>query len=226
MPAAASLAQFCLHSLLLILLAQAPPQTTTPTPEVRRTHLDQELLCCFDLHFVPPIYPREARLAHTEGVVKLNVVFADDSSIADLQAVSGEPILVDSAMNAVRQWRLHSVGRAVGGPRQETEVALSFTFKIEDAPKPAYLHLSNGKVIRADSVREFTDGIEYSVGHRTHRISPASVTEINACARIAVRLSQWKEGDCVAGGGPYFAIRAIPLLPAVRTSHSDHPTSR
>jgi TonB-like protein len=35
-------------------------------------------------------YPREARLAHTEGKVKLILVIAADGSIADLQAVSGE----------------------------------------------------------------------------------------------------------------------------------------
>jgi Gram-negative bacterial TonB protein C-terminal len=215
MPAPASLTQFILLSLLLILPAQTPPQGTAQTSEALRVHLKQEQLYCFALHFVPPTYPREARLAHTEGVVKLNVVFADDSSIADLQGVSGEPLLMESAMKAVRQWRLNSLGRVVGGPKRETEVALSFTFKIEDPPKPAYLHLSNGKVIRANSVREFTDGIEYNVGHRTHRISADSVKEINACARIG-HLSQWKEGDCVAGGGPFFVITAIPLLPGKR----------
>lgn len=173
-----------------------------------RIHLTQDWLCCFDMRAVSPIYPREARLANTEGIVKLVVVFADDGSVAELQAVSGDPVLVDSAMKAVRQWHFSMGGRSADGPR-ETEVPLSFTFKIE-TPTPAYLHLSNGRVIRADNVREFTDRIEYTVGRRTHHISPTSVIDINACARIAIELPM-KEGSCIPGGGPSFLVRAVPL---------------
>jgi TonB family protein len=173
-----------------------------------RMHLTQNQLCCFDMRVVNPIYPREARLAHTEGVVKVVVVFADDGSVAELQAASGDPLLLDSTMKAVRQWHF-SMGRVADSPRK-TEVPLSFTFKIE-TPTPAFLHLSNGQVIRADNVREFTDRIEYTVGRRTHRISPDSVTDINGCARVSLDISP-KEGNCIPGGGPSFFIHAIPLL--------------
>jgi TonB family protein len=217
----APLARVFLHSLLSILFAQAPPQTTTPNSEPLRMHLKQEELCCFDMHFVKPVYPREARLAHIEGVVKLILVIAENGSVADLQAVSGDPLLLDSAMRAVRQWHVSTVG-GVAGRSMETEVALSFTFKIEKPPKPAYLHLSNGEVIRVDRVREFTDGIEYTVGRRTRHISADSVTDINTCARISLHLLP-REGDCIPSGGPSFEIRAIPLLPVGKTDHSDHP---
>jgi TonB family protein len=179
-----------------------------------RIRLTQDQLCCLDMRVVNPIYPREARLAHTEGVVKVVVVFADDGSVAELQAVSGDPVLLDSAMKAVRQWHFSMGSRVADGPR-ETEVPLSFTFKIEP-PTPAFLHLSNGQVIRADNVREFTDGIEYTVGRRTHHISPESVTDINACARVSIVISP-KEAGCIPGGGPSFFIRAIPLLRNVKT---------
>jgi TonB family protein len=186
-------------------------------------HLAQDQLCCFIIHVVNPMYPREARLAHTEGVVKLNLVIADDGSIADLQAVSCDPVLLKSTMDAVRQWRFAIGGWAVGGPR-EIEVPLSFTFKIEDPAKPAYLHLSNGEVIRADDVRELTDRIEYTTDHRAHHISPDSVTGINGCARASVITKpKAKEDDCVPSGGPSFLIRAIPLLPAVKTSDAVRP---
>ncbi len=215
MPSPAPLAQVFLHSLFWILLAQVPPQSATPGSQLPRIHLTQDQLCCFDMHIVNPIYPREARLAHTEGVVKLIVVFADDGSVAELEAVAGDPLLLDSTMKAVRQWHFSMGGRVAGGPR-ETEVPLSFTFKIEDPPKPAFLHLSNGQVIRADNVRELTDRIEYTVGRRTHQISSDSVTDINACARVSIIISS-KESNCIPGGGPSFFIHAIPLLPAVKT---------
>jgi Gram-negative bacterial TonB protein C-terminal len=222
MPWPTPVVQVFLHSLLSILLAQTPPQSTTPSSELPCNHLEQDQLCCYGTHFVKPIYPREARLAHTEGVVKLILVIAVDGSIADLQAVSGDPLLLDSTMKAVRQWRF-LIGGFVGKPR-ETEVPLCFTFKIEDPPEPAYLYLSNGKVIRANNVREFTDRIEYIVGHRTYHISPGFVTDINACARVSIIPS--KEGDCGPSGGPSFFIRAIPLQPAVKTSHSGRPALR
>ena len=214
------LIQVFLHSLFSILPVQATPQNPGPNSEIPRTRLNQEQLCCFDMHFVEPIYPKEARLTHTEGVVKVFLVFAADGSIADLQAVSGDPLLLDATMKAVRQWRFLSTIGGVGDAR-EIEVPLTFAFKIEDPPTPAYLHLGDGKVIRADTVHEFTDRIEYTVGRRTHRISSDSVTHINACARISV-LGR-SEGDCAPGGGPSFNIFAIPLLPAGKTSHSGRP---
>jgi hypothetical protein len=211
-----------LHSFVLsILFAQVPPQSTTPNAELPRIHLKQDQLCCFVMNFVEPIYPREARLAHTEGAVKLILVIAADGSIADLQAVSGDPLLLDSTMKAIRQWRF-SIGGFVGKTR-ETEVPLSFMFKIEDPPKPAYLHLTSGKVIRADEVREFTNRIEYTVGRRTHHLSANSVTDINGCVRTSV-IPQ-SEGDCIPSGGPSFNIRAIPLLPAAKSRQASQSAS-
>jgi len=203
-----------LHSFLLILLAQTPPQSATPNSEPSRIHMDQDQLCCFGMNFVKPIYPREARLARTEGVVNLVLVIGVDGSIADLKAVSGDPLLLDSTMKAVRQWRF-SIGGFVGKPR-ETEVPLSFTFRIENPSKPAYLHLTNGKAIRADEVREFADGIEYSVGRRTHRISADSIAQVDGCLRA--RVIPQKEGDCIPDSGPSFTVRGISLLPAVKTT--------
>ncbi len=186
--------------------------------------MKQEELCCFNMKFVRPIYPREARLAHTEGVAKLIIIIADDNSIADIQAVSGDSLLLDSSLEAVRQWRIYSSVAKLPGKPIEIEVPLSFTFRIEDAPKPAYLHLVNGKVIRADAVREFTNGIEYSVCQYTHRISADVVTAVNSCKRP--RAIPLKEGDCVPSGGPSFDVIAMPLLPVNDTGRAGGLTPR
>jgi len=222
MPSLGPLAKVLLHVLLWIPSAQSPSQAITPVSEVKRIHLKENAVLCFTINSVQPIYPREARLAHTEGMVKLALLIADDGSIADMRAISGDPLLLDSAIKAVSQWRF-SITRVVG-QAVETEVPLSFTFSIDDPPKPAYLHLTNGRVIRADEVREFTNGIEYNIGHRTHHISANSVADINACARVSV--IPLREGDCIPSGGPSFSVRAIPLLPAVKTGHSGRPALR
>jgi len=208
---------FCV--LLSTLLPQSLPQGNPPPSETARARLKENDVSCFTVNSVKPIYPREARLAHSEGVVKLILVIASDGSISDLQPVSGDPLFLDSTMKAVRQWRF-SIGGFVDKAK-EIEVPLSFTFKIEEPPKPAYLHLTNGQVIRADEIREFTDRIEYTVGRDTHHVSADSVTDINTCARITV-IPQ-RDGDCVPSGGPSFFIRAIPMLPAVKNVHSARP---
>jgi Gram-negative bacterial TonB protein C-terminal len=218
MMSSAPLAQISLYFLFSILLAQAPSQSTTLASQPR-LHFTQEQLCCITSNSVNPIYPREARLTHIEGVVKLILVISDENSkIAELQPVSGDPLLLESTMDAVRQWRFQ-IGGVVGGPK-EIEIPLTFTFKIEDPPKPAFLHLSDGKVIRADTVREFTDGIEYNVGRHTHHISSDAVTNINACPFSVPSIT--KISDCIPSGGPSFLVRAIPLLPAVKASHGVH----
>jgi TonB family protein len=217
-----ALAQVLLYLTLSISVPQAVAQNSTPSPVVPRRHLDQNELCCFDIHFVKPSYPIAARLARVEGVVKLTLVIAPDNTIADLQPVSGNALLMDSAMRAVRRWQfLHMFGGTVNGnPMPEIEVPLEFIFKIEKAPKPAYLYLTNGDVVRADEVREFTDGIEYTVNGRTHHLSPDTVDEISACG-FGIRIPRNpKEAACVPSGGPPVLIRAIPLLTRRSTESS------
>lgn len=213
--------QILFYLLLSILAAQAPSQSTAPHSELPRIHLQQNHLVCSLLNVVNPIYPREARLAHTEGVVNLIMIIAVDGTVADLQAVSGNPLLLDPTIKALRRWRFQPT--VLNGRPEETDVALSFTFTIQDPPKPAYLHLTDGKVLRADAVLEFTDRIEYTVGRHTFRLSPDCVSDISACARMAHLSGQPKEGDCVPGGGPSFIIRAFPLFLADDVSRSASP---
>jgi protein TonB len=52
-----------------------------------------------------PSYPPLARQARIQGVVKFNAVIGRDGSIQNLTLVSGHPLLVPSATDAVRQWR-------------------------------------------------------------------------------------------------------------------------
>ena len=53
---------------------------------------------------VPPVYPDVAREAGVEGVVKLHVIIGKDGTVMQLQVVSGHPLLVQAALDAVRQW--------------------------------------------------------------------------------------------------------------------------
>jgi protein TonB len=51
-----------------------------------------------------PVYPPLARQARIQGKVIFNAIIAKDGTIQNLQMVSGHPLLVQSATDAVRQW--------------------------------------------------------------------------------------------------------------------------
>jgi len=51
-----------------------------------------------------PTYPPLAKQARIQGTVRFNAVIGKDGAIANLQLMSGHPLLVPSATEAVRQW--------------------------------------------------------------------------------------------------------------------------
>jgi len=51
-----------------------------------------------------PVYPPAAKQARIQGVVRMNVIIGKDGTVQDLQVASGPPELVDSSLEAVRQW--------------------------------------------------------------------------------------------------------------------------
>ncbi|HXB74220.1 MAG TPA: M56 family metallopeptidase [Candidatus Acidoferrales bacterium] len=51
-----------------------------------------------------PAYPPEAKAARIEGVVHLQAVIATDGTVIDLTVLSGHPLLVPAALEAVKQW--------------------------------------------------------------------------------------------------------------------------
>ncbi len=54
---------------------------------------------------VEPIYPPLARQARIQGEVVLQAIIGKDGTIQNLRVVSGHPMLVGAAVDAVRQWR-------------------------------------------------------------------------------------------------------------------------
>ena len=57
------------------------------------------------LIFAPkPVYPPLAKSARISGTVKLAARIAEDGHIRDLRVITGHPMLLQSAIEAVRQW--------------------------------------------------------------------------------------------------------------------------
>jgi protein TonB len=53
---------------------------------------------------VNPVYPDDARGAHVEGVVLLEITIAEDGSVTGARVLRSVPLLDQAALEAVRQW--------------------------------------------------------------------------------------------------------------------------
>jgi len=51
-----------------------------------------------------PVYPPLAKEARISGVVQLSAIIGKDGTVKNLSVISGHPLLVQAAMDAVRQW--------------------------------------------------------------------------------------------------------------------------
>jgi protein TonB len=76
---------------------------TQPPHRLVMTHLESAMLT----HRVEPVYPALARQTHREGHVELHAIIATDGTIQSLQVVNGDPLFLQSALDAVGQWRYH-----------------------------------------------------------------------------------------------------------------------
>ena len=95
-----------------------PVQRLSIDPDVARALLVSE----------PPLsYPPLARQAHVQGAVVLEAEISRDGVVESLKAVSGHPLLLPAAIEAVKQWRYKPYvlnGRAIP---VNTRVIVNFT---------------------------------------------------------------------------------------------------
>jgi periplasmic protein TonB len=84
--------------------ATPPPSPHTPDkPRVFRQGGD--VTAARALYRPTPVYPRLALMAHIQGTVVLQAILGTDGSVQDLKVISGHPLLVGAALDAVRTWR-------------------------------------------------------------------------------------------------------------------------
>jgi protein TonB len=79
------------------------------------------------IYRVQPQYPALARQARVQGIVVLRAMISREGKIENLQVVSGPPLLVKSAINAVLQWRYRPYYLNNEPVEVETQVTVNFT---------------------------------------------------------------------------------------------------
>lgn len=85
---------------------------------------------------VDPVYPPIARAAHVGGTVLLHAIIGKDGRMQQLSLISGPPMLVGSAIDAVRQW-VYQPFLLNGDPVEvDTTITVNFTPDGKNAPPP------------------------------------------------------------------------------------------
>jgi protein TonB len=104
----------------------AVPKFVPAMPQ--RVRISQGVTKGFLMHRVEPPYPFLAKAARVQGEVVLSAIISTSGEIENLQLVSGHPLLVPSAMAAVKQWRYKPY--LLNGQPVEVETTITVTFQL------------------------------------------------------------------------------------------------
>jgi protein TonB len=80
------------------------------------------------IRMVQPVYPPIAKTAHISGTIVLHAIISKDGAIEQLEYVSGPPLLMRNAMDAVRQWRYKPT--LLNGEPVEVDTTVSVVFTL------------------------------------------------------------------------------------------------
>lgn len=108
-PAAISSGQSILAALGPIAAAPPLPPVHEPTPIKPQTptqiHVGGSVQAGMLIVAPKPAYPRIAVQTRTQGTVHIQAIIERDGTIGHLKVLSGPPLLVNAALDAVKQWR-------------------------------------------------------------------------------------------------------------------------
>jgi TonB family protein len=92
------------------MMAPPPPPPPPPPTEVSnenppsRIKVGGNLQSVNILRKVPPVYPELAKSAGVQGVVHLAVLIGKDGTVQEIHSMGGPALLIQTAMDAVKQW--------------------------------------------------------------------------------------------------------------------------
>jgi len=103
-----------------------PPVAMPAPPPTIRQFRTSSMLQGSLVHRVEPVYPPMARMARVQGAVVLEAVISKTGTMQNLRLISGHPMLVPVAIEAVSQWRYKPYllnGEAI---EVETQITVNF----------------------------------------------------------------------------------------------------
>jgi len=104
--------------------ASAPPPPPPKAPS--RIKLGGQVQAAKIVAQPQPVYPALARQARIQGNVVLHAIIDKDGRVGQLEVVSGHPLLVQSALDAVKQWRYQPT--QLNGDPVEVDTTITVSF--------------------------------------------------------------------------------------------------
>jgi protein TonB len=116
----------------MIAILTPPPRPPEPLPSApRRLVISGGVSQGYLLQQVRPDYPSLARAARVQGTVILTAVISRMGEIENLRVVSGHPMLVRAAVEAVKRWRYRPY--LLNGDPVEVETQITVNFSLGDS---------------------------------------------------------------------------------------------
>jgi len=101
-----------------------PPPKATPSRIRQGGAVTQASL----INRVQPNYPPLARQTRISGTVRLHAIISKDGTVQQLEVLSGHPLLVQAALDAVRQWRYRPT--TLNGEPVEVDTTIDVIFSL------------------------------------------------------------------------------------------------
>jgi len=103
----------------------APPP---PKPAQSRIRQGGAVTAASLINRVQPNYPPLARQTRISGTVRLHAIISKDGTVQQLEVLSGHPLLVQAALDAVRQWRYRPT--TLNGEPVEVDTTIDVIFSL------------------------------------------------------------------------------------------------
>ncbi|MGD0225050.1 MAG: TonB family protein [Terriglobia bacterium] len=111
-----------------VLSAAAPPPPPPPKPQTpKRIRVGGQVESARLIFQPKPEYPPLAKMARIQGTVRLDAIISKDGTIQDLKVISGHPLLVRAALDAVQRWRYQPTMLNGDAVEVATEIDVNFT---------------------------------------------------------------------------------------------------
>jgi protein TonB len=107
-----------------------PPtiETITKPPDSPPPRIGGQVEPAQLLKQVVPVYPSMARSARVQGVVTVDAIIQPSGKLTDMKVVDGHPLLIDAALEALRQWRYRPA--KLNGLAVESPVHINVVFRL------------------------------------------------------------------------------------------------
>ena len=108
------------------IIGSSAPIPKMKTPE--RVRVSQGVVSGLKVREVKPVYPPIAKTARVQGNVVLQAEISKEGTIQNLRVLSGPPLLIQSALDAVKQWRYRPY--VLNGEPVEVETTITVMFSL------------------------------------------------------------------------------------------------